>query len=401
MISAIFCVFFGLSLLPGRKPLCIRFAERISDGIMPEGAKAYCYKLTWVWFFVLLVNSIATILFWPIYAGVSFVIVVLTFVVEGIIRRRRFQVVFHTSGSTGKSKTIVKTFESLAQEVAMHRRMMKDILVNHPRFLATIDPKHMFGTLWRVMLPKAAGCEVDDEIILTPESLLAKMRQVDKVVLITTPSFLERFTVYADQYEVPKSCVEIVTSGALLTNKVALATKRVFGIAPREIFGSTETGGVAMRRQEEVGQVDWQVFDGVRVEATKDTHLKVWSKFSVKSPYVMGDGVTLSDDKRSFQLHGRLDRLVKINEERVNLAEMEDKVRALGYPDCALVELVGERGSCLGLVLVGREESVLGLRAKLKPIFPKGATPKRFRFVEAIPKNTQGKVLKSEITKMF
>lgn len=412
MISAVFCVLFGLSLLPGRKPLCIRFAERLSDGIMPDGAEGYCRRLTWVWFFVLFANSavMLTVRFfaawhWEIAAKSAFsaLVVASVFAIEGAIRRRRFRVVFHTSGSTGASKTIVKTFEMLAKEVAMHRRMMQGVLAEKPRFLATIDPAHMFGTLWRVMLPKAAGCEVDGEIILTPESLIAKMREANRVVLVTTPSFLERFTAYADQYEVPRNCVEIVTSGALLRRRTALATKLVFGIAPREIFGSTETGGVAMRRQDESAaeEFDWRVFDGVRVATTKDSRLKVWSKFSVRSPYVLGDGVVLNEDGRRFHLNGRLDRLVKINEERVNLAEMEEKVRALGYRDCALVELKGERGACLGLVIAGEAEPPLGLRTKLNGIFPKGTTPRRFRFVDAIPKNTQGKVLKFEIEKMF
>ena len=57
MISAVFAILFGVSLLPGRKPLCQRFAERISDGIMPEGAEAYCRRLTWVWFVLLAANA--------------------------------------------------------------------------------------------------------------------------------------------------------------------------------------------------------------------------------------------------------------------------------------------------------------------------------------------------------
>ena len=54
MLSAVFAVLFGLSLLPGRTPLCRRFAERISGGIVPDGADAYCRRLTWIWFFLLL-----------------------------------------------------------------------------------------------------------------------------------------------------------------------------------------------------------------------------------------------------------------------------------------------------------------------------------------------------------
>ena len=57
MFSAIFAVLFGLSLLPGRKPLCLRFAERISGGIMPDGAEAYCRRLTWIWFAILMFNA--------------------------------------------------------------------------------------------------------------------------------------------------------------------------------------------------------------------------------------------------------------------------------------------------------------------------------------------------------
>ena len=53
-------------------------------------------------------------------------------------------------------------------------------------FLATIEPDHMYGTLWRVMLPAAAGCRVDPEIILSPESLVEKMRAAEKACMAET-----------------------------------------------------------------------------------------------------------------------------------------------------------------------------------------------------------------------
>ena len=222
MFSAIFAVLFGLSLLPGRKPLCLRFAERISGGIMPEDAETYCRRLTWVWFAILTFNAMLSgclVLsfgrrgaFWSSIATPA--VVASTFFVEGRIRRRRFSVAFHTSGSTSQPKTIVKTFESLAKEVAFHRAWL------HPSpntvFLSTIEPDHMYGTLWRVMLPAAAGCRVDPEIILSPESLIEKMNRAEQVFFVTTPSFLKRFCAYAEQYDVPQNCVEITTSGALL-----------------------------------------------------------------------------------------------------------------------------------------------------------------------------------------
>ena len=124
MISAVFAILFGVSLLPGRKPLCLLFAERISDGIMPAGAEGYCRRLTWVWFVLLVANAavsvtiVATFGPWTgsiIACVFSAAVVGGTFAVEGIVRARRFSVSFHTSGSTAKPKTIVKTFASLAK----------------------------------------------------------------------------------------------------------------------------------------------------------------------------------------------------------------------------------------------------------------------------------------------
>ncbi len=414
MLAAIFACLFGLSLLPGRKPLCLRFAERISGDIMPTGAYRYCYGLTWIWF--LLLSVLASINILSYFYGccltsclcmvVSSVVVPLTFLIEHMYRRHKFSVTFQTSGSTGKSKVIVKPFETLAKEVAAHRAFYHALLGPRlrPQFLATIDPRHMYGTLWRVLLPRAMNCAVDPAIILSPEELLAKMRAEKKVFLVTTPSFLERFTAYADQYQVPQNCVEIVTSGALLTKELSDRTQAVFGVAPRQIFGSTETGGVAWRR----GDGPWQVLQDVKVKPVKTdgttiTRLGVKSAYSFQRGwYVLGDGVELAADNRSFKLLGRMDRLVKINEERVNLGEMEDAVRRLGFTDCVLAVLEGERGAYLGAVLVSQKPySSLELRKLLLPVFPKGTVPKKFRFVAELPRNPQGKVVKADIVNLL
>lgn len=420
MLAAIFAVLFGLSLLPGRKPLCLRFAERVSDGILPDGAETYCRRLTWVWFFLLaLVTAVNIALgsclsgprLWVLTSALSLLVIATTFFVEKRVRDRRFSVVFHTSGSTGKSKEIVKTFESLAKEVAFHKEFYSSFWSNGQpidqattqtiHLLATIDPCHMYGTLWRVMLPKALGWEVDPEVILTPESLIAKMKASEKVFLVTTPSFLDRFTAYADQYDVPQNCVEIITSGAMLTKDVSQRTKSVFGLEPRQIYGSTETGGVASRR----GDGLWETFAPVKV-SVKGGQLLVRSPFSFKRTYLMGDAVDMAADGRSFELKGRVDRLVKINEERVNLAEMEEAIRGLGFKEAALAVLQGDRGPQLGAVLVSGScrvggVSALELRKLMLPIFPKGTVPKKFRIVSELPRNPQGKVLASEIVRLL
>ena len=418
MFCAIVAIIFGLSLLPERKPLCLRFAERISDGILPDGAVAYCRRLTWVWLFILsscaAVSLLAALCFGRIALVLTSVmsgaVVSLTFFVEGAIRRRRFSVVFHTSGSTSKPKEIVKTFDSLAKEVAFHRKRLS--IDPETVFLATIESHHMYGKLWRDLLPSAVGCKVDPDVILAPEQLLEKMRCAKTVFFVTTPTFLKRFCAYADQYDVPQNCVEIVTSGALLDADTSAAAKHVFGVAPQEIFGSTETGGVAWRRQggDVKDAYDWTVFDPVEVKANADGRLVVRSPFSFQKDFVMGDGVELSPSGRRCKLLGRMDRIVKIAEQRVSLPEMEERIKALdGIEDVALVSLDGEKGAYLGAVVVPTDDSfrnhdaksVLDMRKRLIPIFPKGAVPRRYRFVSELPRNPQGKVLSSELKKLL
>ena len=412
MLAAVFAVIFGCSLLPGRKPLCLRFAEKVSEGILPEGAERYCRCLTWLWFVVLVVLfavNIGLLLCGIWWAGFATFLVVpaILFAERLVVRPRRFRVVFHTSGSTGKSKTIVKTFESLAKEVAMHRRYYVEKFgeeaVRELVFLGTVHWDHMYGKLWMDLLPKALGAKADPDVIRTPEELIAKMNAAKHVVLVTTPSFLDRFAAYAGQYEVPRCVVELLSSGAMLSRQVSDRAEAIFGIAPRQIFGSTETGGVAFRRFGESKEpYDWEVLPGVTVAVCADRRIKVWSPYVFRQGYEMGDAVELSEDKRSFRLFGRVDRLVKINEERVNLSEMEDKVRALGFDDCAITKMKGRHGDILGCILVGGKRlTPLELRKLMLPVFPKGTVPKRFRYAAHLPRNAQGKIVAEEVVKIL
>lgn len=419
---------FAFSLL-GRESLCLALARKIPPHVLPEGAERYCRAYTALWAAWLAVNGLiacATIYapgpvwhlkragldvpcVWVVWnCCLSYCATGLIVLAELLYRRRRFAATFHTSGSTAKPKTIVKPFAMLAKEVAYHRARLPCLNAPgvRPVFLSTVEPQHMYGMLWRVLLPRASGCVADPEVILTPESLLAKMRAAERVVLVTTPSFLDRFCAYADQYDVPRNCVEVTTSGALLTAATSAAAQRVFGIAPLEIFGSTETGGVAWRRQGGAAPddgYDWTVFDPVKVRADADGRLVVDSPFSLRRGFTMGDGVELAADGRRFRLLGRRDRLVKIAEQRVSLPEMEAAMCALPeVREAALAPLDGPHGPYLGALVVldlsavdvaaGKRALARALRRRLLPVFPKGAVPKRYRFVREIPRNAQGKV---------
>ena len=366
-------------------------------------ALATVYGPRWIWFA------------WNCCLSYLFMWTVL--IVEIQVRRHVFAVSFSTSGSSSSPKTIVKTFSSLAREVAYHAKVLGERKIfgngTNPVFISTVEDHHMYGILWRKLLPRATGCESSPEVVLAPETLLERMRSAEKVFLVTTPSFLAHFAMYADQYEVPQNCVEIVTSGALLEKKVSEAARRIFGIAPLEIFGSTETGGVAWRRQGDSNEeFDWKVFDPVKVSLSGDGCLVIdKSPFSVCKEFVMGDGVVLSPDARSFKLLGRKDRVVKIAENRISLPDMETEMRKLPeISDATLCVLDGLHGPYLGAVVVlsridftglGKRTCAREIRRVLTGLFPPGTVPRRYRFVPELPVNAQGKIPVGELKKIL
>lgn len=121
-------------------------------------------------------------------------------------------------------------------------------------------------------------------------------------------------------------------------------------------------------------------------------------------------------DKRDpprFKLLGRMDRMVKIAEQRVSLPEMEATMRLLpDVAEAALGVVEGAHGPVLGAVVVprkgwtdlktlGKRACARALRAQCQPFFPKGAVPRKFRFVRELPRNAQGKVQASAIQEIL
>ncbi|MBO7166119.1 MAG: AMP-binding protein [Kiritimatiellae bacterium] len=415
LMSAVVAFAFGSSLFR-KVSLCESLALSTPPFLLPDNARGYCRKLTAIWCGIMILNgciATATVFapkwVWILWnCALSYCMTLTVVGIELLVRRKKFSVVFTTSGSTSTPKRIVKPFSKLAKEVLYHKKQLRDILSSKPVFLATIEEHHMYGTLWCKLLPKAAECEIDKEVIFTPEALIEKMKSHREVILITTPTFLSRFTAYAKQYDIPKNVKEIITSGALLTSEVSKATKDVFGIAPREIFGSTETGGVASRRQHSGEGEDWKVFDSVKISSSPEGNLIVNSPFSIEKNYTMGDGVIIAPDGRSFKLLGRTDRMVKISEERVSLPEMEEKmVKISGIKEVALCPLTNEHGPYLGAVIVAEEELAsqekpsMFIRNECLKIFPKGTAPKKYRFVPELPRNAQGKIQVSALKEVL
>jgi acyl-coenzyme A synthetase/AMP-(fatty) acid ligase len=328
-----------------------------------------------------------------------------------------------TSGTTGEGKQVGKALRHLESEVAVLEATFGGALRPTTQIFATASPQHLYGLLFRVLWPLAAGRAFHSPTWLHAEELLPRIEEAGDALLASTPAHLSRI---AGLERVRGACREVTSSGGPLDAETADRVHAALGRAPLEIFGSTETGGVAWRRQEPgPDRLRWTPLRGVRVlrvaEGPENGHLRVASPFvsagaesGDTSAFTMGDLAEVGADGR-FALAGRGDRVVKIGEKRLALPEMESRLRAHPFvSDAALLALEraeGEPRVAAAVVLaepgraalaeLGRRAVSARLADDLAASWDRVLLPRTWRWVDALPRDAQGKVTQALLRELF
>ncbi|PCC67086.1 4-coumarate--CoA ligase, photoactive yellow protein activation family [Nannocystis exedens] len=327
---------------------------------------------------------------------------------EALAAERRLAVVY-TSGSTGDHQPCAKTAAQLlgeAQALAATFALQAGEVA-----LATVPPYHLYGLLFGILAPLAAGAAFARETPLHAETVARAARQVGATVLVSTPAHLRGLTVLERGDLPPLS--RVFSSGAPLPRATADELLARLGLQVTEVYGSSETGGIGWRRHEHVlGDMStepaWTPLPGVTVEVAGEGRLLLRSPFLAPDapvPYPCEDRVEV-DARGGFHLRGRLDGVVKIAGKRVAVAEVEQRLLALpAVADAAVVavESPGARGHELVAAVVPREagreagELVAELRRALLPWFDPVVVPRRIKLVPALPREPSGKLTRRKL----
>jgi acyl-coenzyme A synthetase/AMP-(fatty) acid ligase len=316
-----------------------------------------------------------------------------------------------TSGSTGTPLKAEKTLSALRNELQSLETTLG--VVSATRVISTVSHQHFYGFLFRCLWPLASGVPFSDASIQFPEELMEALAQPGSVILVTSPSFLRHLPdAPCLTAGVPHTLAAIFSSGGPLTWPVAAACEKVLRIAPVEIYGSSETGGIAWRRR--TAEIDpWIMFAGMKIARGAEGNLLVLSSphMSPAQPFATADRIRLVDC--GFELLGRSDNIVKLNEKRLSLSAMERLLES--HPEVAdakLVILHGERES-LGAVirLENAEIPVRGsplrnvlvhrLRDHLRQGFELVVLPRKWRFVHAMPATVMDKTVMDDLRALF
>ena len=313
------------------------------------------------------------------------------------------QVVFYTSGSTGTPKKIHRTMGQLMCEIDVLHTLFP--WTDKAVVFATVSHQHLFGLCYKILLPLQQGCAFVNEQCLYPEDLeqaYASLNPTD-AVLVSSPAFLSRWQ------EPQAACkyLQIFSSGGPLPAQVPEQLQHDIV----EIFGSSESGGIAWRHAPQA----WQVFPNVRIRIDASEQLWIQTEHAYTADWIStGDAARALQDGHSFELLGRLDRMIKLEEKRLSLDAIEKVLlQQTALTDVHVCVIPHKDTQQLAAVCAlsadawtqlreqGKHGFVQSLKRCLQGQLESIAIPKRWRFIQALPRNSQSKLNHAAMLALF
>jgi acyl-coenzyme A synthetase/AMP-(fatty) acid ligase len=313
-----------------------------------------------------------------------------------------------TSGSSGQPQAFPKSFGQLSAELACLERSFGARL-GTAGILSTVSHQHIYGLLFKVLWPLSAGREFLSHTLFFPEEILAAARFYPSTVLISSPAHLKRLPSQLPWTEVQEQWKAVFSSGGPLPWEGAKLCQSLLGQAPLEVYGSSETGGIAWReRKEESGA--FIPFDDVELRFEEGSQLlEVRSPKLPDAQWFKTSDMGRMNAQGRLELLGRQDRILKIEEKRISLEAVERALLASGLASEAKVlpleQLRGSLGAVLVLTAKGKAMESKALHEALREAAAQSVErvglPKRWRVLEAMPLNAQGKVTQKSLLKLF
>ncbi|HSC88210.1 MAG TPA: AMP-binding protein, partial [Polyangiaceae bacterium] len=308
-----------------------------------------------------------------------------------------------TSGSTGQPERHDKTVAQLLGEVETQRELLGwgegDVV------LPSVPGHHVYGLLFAVLLPLVSGARLVVDAGAEPENFhpqtFARLaRELGATRLVTVPAHLR--TLLDASFELGP-VRQVVCSGAPLDPRHASEFEQRYGVEVLDVLGSTETGGIALRRAARSPR--WSPLPGLRLRADEEDRLWLRSPFAwgVEVERATGDRVKLHDDGTLEHL-GRDDGVVKVGAKRTSLQELERvacEIPGVGAAVARSRAVGGLRGEELWMLVESADLDAAQVRAELVARLDAVFVPRRLRVLKRLPWSERGKMERSTFEAAF
>ena len=298
-----------------------------------------------------------------------------------------------TGGSTGSPQIWAKTAENIFAEAIFLARHLA--VTEQDCIVATIPPYHIYGLLFSVVLPLVSGAAVIEGTPSFPGDIAEAVQEHGGTILASVPA---HYRVLRERKIAGSSLRLAVSSAGMLEAADNDAFSFINRVGIVEVYGSTETGGIATRNRSQ-GEDNFTAFPTVSWKITD-------GRLAVCSPYISPDlsletkGFFITADRvkscgaNGFLLKGRADGVTKVGGKRVDLEEVRMLIKKQdGVADCAVIALPesGGRGHVICALVQGDDVNTDFIKKVLADRLEPYALPRMIKTVTRIPTMENGK----------
>ncbi len=297
-----------------------------------------------------------------------------------------------TGGTTGAPQVWAKTRENVFSEGFYHARRYG--VTEQDCIMATIPAYHIYGLLFSVVVPLVSSATVVEETPSYPNEIAQLVKENEITIFASVPAH------YRVLREVKlNSSLRLAFSSAGMLDAAdngAFCQRNKKGVV--EVYGSTETGGIATRNRH-LGEeyftpfatIDWKIIEGQL--AVRSAYISPELPIDEEGFFTASDRVE-AISRSEFALKGRADTVTKVGGKRVDLEEVRLLIKnEPGVIDCVVMALpeTGGRENQIGALIQGANVDAETIRRRLTDSLEPYALPRRIKTVERIPVKNNGK----------
>lgn len=331
-------------------------------------------------------------------------------------------VIMFSSGSTGGSKQVNRTYQNVMIEWAAAKQAAE--LSSQDVILCSVPMFHSHGFCNCIMASLLNGAEL---VIVTgefnPRSVARALIDRSVTVYPSAPFMLKMLASIRHKVKPDASLLRLVyTAGANLEADIIENFKKVFDITPRQLYGSTETGAVAINAQGEGAENSvGKPFNGYSVKIINDdgeqltagetgeiligtdAAAKCYEGLPEKTAEAFKDGyyytgdLGLLDSQGFLTVNGRKKLMINVAGLKVDPTEVEEIIASI--PDVEEVVVLGKPDGDYGekvkaAIVAGSQVTEDEIKSVCAEKLAEYKIPKDFEFMSAIPKSPLGKILR-------
>ncbi|MDR2790996.1 MAG: acyl--CoA ligase [Campylobacteraceae bacterium] len=309
-----------------------------------------------------------------------------------------YDIMLFTSGTTGMPAGVFKTKKHIQNEIEVLAKLFSPYGVT--KMAASVPFIHIYGILM-LTLAKLLDINLHFRERFLPADLAAL---ADKNTLVaTTPLYINALLQMSENYDFGGAL--FVSSTAPLSSASAGEFCERFNANIIQLYGSTETGGIAYRKNDETL---WRPLDGVVCTKAKDGCLHVrspWvSDYSYEGGFKhLGGEIKTFDEVEfvggKFELKGRQSNIIKIGGKRLSVIQIEGIVETHPKVKAALIDIVSDKNSLkdenLLVYIEGEKPAASELKNLIKKELGVINIPMKIIMIEKIPKSQIGKKIRN------